>query len=150
MKKVRRQLAKIASLLCSFFGISAIVSCDVSTETVIDYPAMYGMPPSRSITGTVRGDSDGTGEKPLANVNVTIQKAATSGSSVEKIATCQTQEEGNYGITVHETGEYIFTFEDGDGAQNGLFKSQTKTITIDTLDDSTQTEDISLEIDNAE
>ena len=134
MKLARSLIAKFFSALCSLFGIPFIFSCGdngIINKTVTDELGMYGMPPNYGyISGTVKGDinDDGTAT-PLANVKIYCENASASFSTTidEESLVYQTAEEGTYFVELWEDEDYVFRFEDGDGLENGLFKSQTKT-----------------------
>ncbi|MBQ4379612.1 MAG: hypothetical protein II821_10530 [Treponema sp.] len=132
MKFARSCLAKILTLVCSFLGIPAFFSCDDEGNSILvrkeelEVPAAYGMPVGFAmISGTVSGDVDGDGAvEPLKNIKITSDR-----ENIEMPAGGYvTAEDGMFRIDVFDTGEYTFTFEDGDGSENGSFKSQTKTV----------------------
>ena len=111
---------------------------------------MYGMPEDLGcITGFVTGDFDGDGiEVPLADVKIYEKISSTSNSqsgTKEYVAT--TDYAGQYFIERNAKGEYTFSFEDGDGAENGLFKSKEETISYNGTD---MTHDVSLESDDTQ
>ena len=158
MYKIRFLWRKIIALFSSLIGLNILTSCkdapQDATETakVIpeEVPCLYGMPPDYGeITGIVKGDSDGDGiEEPLADVKIYEKISSTSNSqsgTKEYVAT--TDYEGQYFIERNAKGEYTFSFEDGDGSENGLFKSKEETISYNGSD---MTHDVSLELDDTQ
>ena len=96
---------------------------------------MYGSPSAR-YGATVYGDIKGDGTKsPLKDVKVRIVGKNSS--------TLTTGSDGKFGISFWNAGEYEFTFEDGDGAENGSFKTKTKKIALKNND--SVVEEITLE-----
>lgn len=96
---------------------------------------MYGSPSAR-YGATVYGDIKGDGTKsPLKDVKVRIVGKNSS--------TLTTDSNGKFGISFWDAGEYEFIFVDGDGAENGSFKSTTKKVTLKYND--SVTDEITLE-----
>ena len=134
MRIAKSLIAKIFTFFCTLAGIPLIFSCGEDGNTVtkpIEAPVMYGMPPNYGyISGTVKGDSDGNGTtKPLANVKIYSESEnfKHSGMPSEDGLIYQTSGDGRYFIDLWEKGQYTFRFEDGDGIENGSFKTQKKT-----------------------
>ena len=136
MKIARSFIAKILSLICSLLGIPLLFSCDDDSavfKTETEEPCLYGMPPNYGqFIGTVSGDVHDTGKKSLLP-NVKIYSESEnfnkSGTISEEGYIFKTDGEGRFYIDLWESGDYVFRFEDGDGAENGSFKTLKKTIT---------------------
>lgn len=128
MKCLRSLSKKLFTFVCSLLGLHFLISCGEKEDR--SNVALYGMPPNYGqITGTIRGDVNDDGTiQPLANVKI-YGDEDKPGSTDEKLI-LTTHEDGKYWIDLWKNGEYTFRFVDGDGAENGQFKSQTKTFTF--------------------
>lgn len=141
MKCLRSLSKKLFTFVCSLLGLHFLISCGEKKD--FDYPVLYApLPNSGVIMGTVKGDVDGNGTlKPLANVKIYGNQSEPG--STEEYLLRTTPETGLFFFYLTKNGEYTFRFEDGDGAENGSFKSQKKTFTYTGSDQKDQ--DITLE-----
>lgn len=154
MYKMRFIWKKIIAIVSSFIGLNFLTACrnafvcmyGAPEDTPEDVLCMYGMPEDYgNISGTVSGDIDGDGKpEPLANVKIyeknpphSVDEPAKDEEYVTK-----TGEDGQYFIRRYEKGEYSFRFEDGDGSENGFFKSKEETIKYEGTD---MTHDVTME-----
>jgi len=130
MKCLRSLSKKLFTFVCSLLGLHFLISCGNNDDDRIKLVSLYGMPGNYGqISGTIRGDVNGDGTtQPLANVKI-YGDEDKPGSTDEKLI-LTTHEDGHYWISLWKNGEYTFRFVDGDGAENGQFKSQTKTFTF--------------------
>ncbi|MCR5123775.1 MAG: hypothetical protein K6B43_01095 [Treponema sp.] len=156
MYKIRFLWRKIIAVVSSFITVHFLAACRIvqcmygMPEDEEEILCMYGMPPGYGeISGTVTGNADGK-EMPLANVKiyeVGPQASSETIHSEDDPCIARTDNFGRYYIDRYEKGEYTFRFEDGDGAENGLFKSKEETISYNGSD---MTHDVSLELDDTQ
>ena len=149
VKFVRSVVGRIISSLLSVLGLQFLLSCDSSFLNEEHFEtSTYGMPPNWGyVSGVMKGDTDGDGKtEPLPNVKIYCDSGNIeryySGDGDKEIL--RTDTNGKFHIDLYKNGDYVFRFEDGDGAENGSFKSQTKTISYKEGDKLTDN-DITLE-----
>ena len=113
--------------------LAALLSAMGLSSCLVEQPDMYGMGPNYAeISGTVTSDedADGDGENdPIPGIEAKVLDAEGNELSCDV-----TREDGRFFLDTNKMGsEVTLTFTDIDGEENGLFKSKSEKITLDTI-----------------